>query len=917
MTTYNVLDLWGKTTKEGADRYHPALYHMVDVAQVARMLLTRPTGNRVRDALHRAWRGADLDTLTAWLPFLIALHDIGKISAPFQGQQRTPEARQQRERLIAAGFTLGDDGDAPPSHSTVSAWWLGEQLQILEPDVNRATRLAIRDAAGGHHGRFATGLRTDVNDYMTRYEPPLWNDLRRQGYDWLKAALGPTTGTLATLGAPERLRPATAALTGLTVIADWVASNTLYFPACQTPSRAAYLGRSAEQALNAVLEVGLRADRPSRPYAGFTATFSQEPRDLQAQIDALSSDDLHTPSLFIIEAPTGEGKTEAALALARRLADHGASDEVYIGLPTMATSNQMFGRIEQFFTTLYDDAGAVRLAHGQAFLVQSERRQDVWSAMAGDSDPIAQRGGNAASAEQALRWFTGSKRALLAPFGVGTVDQIELAGLNVRHAVLRLFGLAGKVVVIDEVHAYDTYMSTILEHTLTWLASMDTSVILLSATLPQARRESLLRHYLAGLHHVKLEHVTVEAAPTYPMLALASRTTTRQVPFSATRRVALALRFVHDDSPAAQAQRLVDLTADGGAVARICNRVDDAQHIYQELKRLNVPHLTLIHARYPLNERLERETRVSDLVGKETTRTSGQRLIIIGTQVLEQSLDYDVDVMVTDLCPIDLLLQRAGRLHRHDRTRPAAHQQPVLYIQHTTRADGLPEITRWERIYAPLVLWRTWLTLRGREASAVIAVDLPNDYRPLIEAVYGTEAPAPTGNTDWGAALTKADAALKQQQANERQQARERLTPEPRSTDPLAVDRAQFTEDEEGHLAGWQIAKTRLGERITVIPLYQVDGGWSLAPGGMPIGPIDAEDIALQKQLLNRSLPISDRRVIAFLGDTGSWKQKKTPPLLKYTPPLVLDAAGRATVNGVTMRLDAELGLVIEGKEQA
>lgn len=916
MMSERVLLLWGKTTKDGSDRYHPALYHMVDVAQVAHVLITNAGSQRVRDALHRAWDGADLDTLDAWLPFIIALHDIGKISAPFQGQQSTPESRRQRERLLEAGFDLGSEGDKPPTHSAVSAWWLLEYLSSIEPGLHRNAFLSIRDAAGGHHGQFATGLRTETEGYLKRHEPALWNNLRRQGYDRLKAALGPTNGALAAIGAPRRLRPATAALTGLTVIADWVASNTIYFPAKQYVPFEQYIEQSADQALNALIEIGLVAERPLRQYAGFQAMFNQHPRDLQANVDALTADDLQAPGIFIIEAPTGEGKTEAALALARRLVEHGASDEVYIGLPTMATSNQMFKRVEQFFTRLYGDSGVVRLAHGQSFLVQDKLRGEVRFAMARDSDPAAQRGTYAPSDEQALIWFSGNKRALLAPFGVGTVDQIELAGLNVRHAILRLFGLAGKVVIIDEVHAYDTYMSTILEHTLTWLASMGTSVILLSATLPQARHQALIRHYLAGLRSVSPEHVVVEAAAPYPVLTLASLVHQRQLPLTTARQIQLTLRFIHDATPAQQAQRLLDLTTDGGAVARICNRVDDAQQIYQALQQLNVPNLTLIHARYPLKARLEREKQVEQLVGKATERTPGQRLIIIGTQVLEQSLDYDVDVMVTDLCPIDLLLQRAGRLHRHARLRPATHEQAVLYIQHTIRDDGLPEITPWQRIYAPLVLWRTWLTLRARQAEECIAVALPIDYRLLIEAVYAEVSPTSTGNSAWDTALAGADVALKKSQASERNEARERLTPEPRSTDPLAVERAQFTEDEEGHLAGWQIAKTRLGERVTVIPLYPASNGWAIAPGDTAIGPIDAEDIVLQRKLLDQSLPISDRRVIAYVREHSDWQQKKTPPLLKYTPPLRLDSSGRTRIAGVALRLDPELGLVIE-KEDA
>jgi CRISPR-associated endonuclease/helicase Cas3 len=920
MTKLDVLELWGKTTF--TDAYHPAIFHMIDVAQVARALLVHPGARRLQAALVAAWDGADSAALLRWAPFIIALHDIGKLATPFQGQQSTPSAKQQRARLIHAGFALGTDGDAPPTHSAISAWWLNERLRELEPGMSRDALLAIRDAAGGHHGTFATNLQAGVGTYMAAHEPTAWDELRRAGYALLRQALGPDTHTLAEIGAPRRLRPATTALTGLTVIADWVASNAQYFPADMRADIQAYAEVSEARALDALIEIGFAEERPTASYRGFQATFGWAPRDLQVQIDALTDADLAAPGLYVIEAPTGEGKTEAALALARRLAAHGASNELYVGLPTMATSNQMFARLERFFTQIYGDAGAVKLAHGQAALVEDELRRLVQLADVhgdADPDPSARRGEWAASDEQVLRWFGSSKRALLAPFGVGTVDQIELAGLNVRHAILRLFSLAGKVVVIDEVHAYDTYMSAILDHTLCWLASMGTSVILLSATLPQARHQTLARSYLAGLTNRKPTQINVTPANQYPALTLYTAAQHRTIPLQTERVQRLHVQFVNDATIEAQAQRLLDVTDGGGAVARICNRVDDAQKIYEILQKRNLLNLTLIHARYPLDERIAREGRVAHLVGKTTTRSPNDRLIIIGTQVLEQSLDYDVDVMVTDLCPIDLLLQRAGRLHRHTRSRPATHAHPTLYVQHALRADGLPEIERWKRIYAPLILWRTWLTLTARTTHNAALITLPADYRPLIETVYTEGSPASTGDAAWDAELNAAYAAYNKQQKADQGTARTRLMPDPRLPDALAgVNDIEFTEDEEGHLAGWQVAKTRLGERITVVPLYRVAGGLAVTPGGAPLGPIANDDIGAQRDLLRRALPISDRRVVAYLRDHGTWKAltiTKTPPLLTYTPPLELDAAGRVAVAGVVMRLDSDLGLVIEKEE--
>ncbi len=621
-----VLRLWGKTTTN--ETFHPALFHMIDVAQTARILMSHAGAWRIQNAMRHSWGGAVWEALEAWLPFVIALHDIGKISTPFQGQQTTPPAQMQHERLLREGFALGTDGDSPPSHSAISAWWLNTNLAILEPGLGRATRYAVRDAAGGHHGWFAKKLG-DVGDYLERYEPfKEWQAYRLESYHLLRRVLGPQQGSVQDIGQPLRVRPATAALTGLTVIADWVASNTHYFSATMPTLMSAeeYTQHSADHARDALYEIGFTNQRPSAMYNGFQQTFTHiaHVRDLQQRVDTLELPEPLQPLLCVIEASTGEGKTEAALALQRRLAAVGASDEMYFGLPTMATSNQMFLRLSRFYDHVYASQGTVKLAHGQATLMETElRRLALMHKQDGDSDPTQRRSTEYANShERQLEWFGSSKRALLAPLGVGTVDQIELTGLNVRHAMLRLFGLAGKVVIIDEVHAYDTYMSKILEHALCWLGSMGSHVILLSATLPTAQHRALARSYLSGLGMLAAEQIAIASVTDYPSIALYTASQTILLNPTAFRSQSLELRFIHDDDYAAQAQRLLDLTAGGGALARICNRVDDAQQIYVELQQRAIPNvrLLLLHARYPLDRRQKLEEEIEQLLGKNTQR---------------------------------------------------------------------------------------------------------------------------------------------------------------------------------------------------------------------------------------------------------------------------------------------------------
>lgn len=901
-----VLQLWGKTAAE--DRFHHAIFHMLDVGHVARALLSDAAPPRLRQALRYAWRGANPDAVIGWLPFLVALHDLGKISAAFQGQ---PSAKRQRERLERAGFTFSSRAYSdPPPHNAISAIFLQHSLAQLEPGIPSSTVTILRDALGGHHGFFVQDMRAEKDKLLLTKESAEWETLRRTGYDLLRAQLAPLTGSLADIGKPHSARSATIALTGLIVLSDWIGSNADFFPPdCETPLDA-YVQSSVERAQAAIKQAGLAYERTTPTYTTFSDLFAiPEPRPLQCLIDKLDARDLAGPALYIIEAPTGEGKTEAALALARRIAAAEGSDELFFALPTMATGNQMFGRLSKLYHRLYGDLGAVKLVHGQAALVQDElRRLALLDQTYEDDDPDTQQ---PVSGDEMLHWFSSSKRALLAPFGVGTVDQVEMAGLHTRYYMLKLFSLAGKVIVIDEVHAYDTYMNTILEHTLRWLSALGSSVILLSATLPSQRHARLAQVFLQGVVGEDAPAPIIPAKLAYPALSIYSARQQRSIPVGAFRtEQCLTLRWIHDDSYEAQAQRLLDLVAEGGAVARLCNRVDDAQQIVRELRRLAPASGILIHARFPLKQRQSREKRINRRVGRDSKRLPTDRVIIVGTQVLEQSLDYDVDVMITDLAPIDLLLQRAGRLHRHSRTRLPRFHEAVMYVQFPLSAQELPDWQRWKRIYDEYLLWRTWDVLQKRIVGGLIPIMLPADYRPLIEKVYTAELPALDPEAAHTEAMQKAWAAMQADGKKMEDEAKLRLTPNPLS--PAYITQGgslRFLEDEEGALIGWQAAKTRLGERITVIPVYEIDGRLAIDPQGRRrlTSKLDTD---IQIALLNRALTISDARLVATLAKIR-WPWSKLPTLLKNTHPLKLDASGAAMIAGIPLRLDPLLGLTI------
>lgn len=911
MSKPSLLTFWGKTGTGGV--YHPALFHMLDVGNVAYVLLDSEGQWRLRHILARALNSRDTRNLIDWLPFFVALHDIGKISAPFQGQASNPQTRAERERLISAGLDFGRTYGQSYPHAQVSAVFAQNELPKLLPGIAPLLVHTLRDAVGGHHGRFvAPSAFLAASEYIEEEEPDVWKVARSDVYAELRKLLAPALNDH--LPVPTHFSAAAMALTGFMILCDWLGSDRAHFEITPPMSIAEYLLLSREWARKAVKDNGFASVRPIAVDSSFSALFPEisSPRPLQNAIDALSQETLAGPSLFIIEAPTGEGKTEAALALAHRLAAHGTSDELYFGLPTTATSNQMFDRVHRYLNRVVGQGTPIKLIHGQAFLVED----DLLLRLLDDTHEK----GEASSTVAASVWFAPRKRSLLAPFGVGTVDQIELTVLNARYAMLRLFGLAGKVVIIDEIHAYDTYMSTVLEHALAWLASLGSSVILLSATLPARRHAALAEAFQRSLGR---EESDKSSSLPYPCLAAYTLGgTTLLTPSAAQPARQLRMVLTGDETITAQAERLIALIREGGAVCRLCNTVATAQKLFQEVEALleryeitNVWH-TIIHSRFPQEERNAREAEITARFGPDSARTSAERAIIIGTQVLEQSLDLDFDVMVSDHAPTDLLLQRAGRLHRHVRRRPAAHMDPVLYIHLPIDADGFPCFGANAVVYDAFILWKSWLVLMTRQDGESILLSLPNDYRPMIEETYDDAVDVAPADTVLAQHLRAAFVHYRRDEEAAEKNARQRLVPYPSSTEGLTERRdITFEEDEEGGANGWGIARTRDGvERLTVVPLYRHGVAFSIDPAGLEvIGP--ECDRLRQLRLLARSIPVSNEilvaRIRAAQAHTPRWF--RDAPLLKYVALLLLEGT-TARYGNITVTLTPKLGLEIERK---
>lgn len=883
--------LWAKTDKNGNENWHSLVLHMLDVAASADAILARePEATRTRMAaiLGMAWPDA-----RPWLLFIIACHDLGKACPGFQCKWKN-----------LTGLQLPRNPNTAINHAFVGQFALAAWLRKMCWPDELAEKVA--DAVGCHHGERAS--QKDQDEAVCEIQIGRGERLVAIRNDWVLARQGVMEALLTvfspsqTPAKPDLSGPDFMLLAGLTSFADWIGSNEEWFP-FGTPEDCADLPAwfqerraRADQALNSI---GWEPRTPLAPEPkNFIQVFGFAPRPLQQSVvDALAT--LEEPAVLLVEAPMGEGKTEAAffahLELQRRFGHRG----LYVALPTKATGNAMFARTFEFLRRQGSNRKLdLQLLHGATLLndsFQNLRLSDI-------HDP--ETGGEVRAGE----WFTNKKRALLSEYGVGTVDQALLPILPVRHNFVRLWGLANRVVVFDEIHAYDAYTGTLLIHLLRWLLALDSSVVLLSATLSPSIRRKLAEMVNASLPD--------QEAP-YPRLSLFRLGAVEQRHFDAdpARSLAIRLQAIGPDLVAMRAG-LEEQLAKGGMGLALVNTVQRAQDLYQLFpegealeyqgqrvgKRLaDGTEVFLFHARFPADQRQKREDHALAVFGERGTRTG--RKILIATQVAEQSLDLDFDVIATDLAPVDLILQRAGRLwrHRRDKAQRGGVREPLLLVAGLA-GDAPPAFGKplwWGEVYREDRLLQTWCLLQRRSSLM-----LPHEIDTLVQAVYEGLVEMPETLRE------RLDNALMDEEGEDcahRGQANQAIIGLP--DDASWNDPARFVlydEDQPG-VHRTLMAQTRLGEEsVVVVPLWPEDG---FRPETLP-------DFEQAKQWFQRAVSLSRKSVVKKLQAQGVPSGWKKVPLLRNCFPLLLNTEGRWQEDAAA-RLDEDLGMVYEQKEDA
>ncbi|MEM7180308.1 MAG: CRISPR-associated helicase Cas3' [Spirochaetota bacterium] len=754
---------WGKANRANTTGdYHLLPYHSLDVAAVGDVMLSENP-----KLLHKFSQaiGIPAELFQPLFVFFLAIHDLGKFAEAFQGQDglqelylqlnKKPRTKQYAIRHDSLGYMLWEryfldeegEGKISDNKLFLSESKSGRKLQkILEKLIEITT---------GHHGK--PPFRNKTVNLKAHFSQENIEDsfaflqdcytlfsldkvlCSHQSIDYKQVA--------------KNIKRHSYWLAGFTVLCDWIGSNNIVFTyEAQPMTLAKYWQECAKPlAMQAIQQAGVLPSTLSQASKA-TDLFSYLKKPTPLQQESIELPLKQEPSLIILEDVTGAGKTEASLLLAKRLMQVNGYDGLFFGLPTMATANGMYTRVASFYQKLYAEGQtpSLVLAHGakdlsdafqQTIIETPEKMQEEISYDKGEED---------SATANCLQWLTDtSKKSMLADIAVGTIDQSLLAILLSKFQSLRMYGLMQKVIILDEIHAYDEYMNVLIETLIECQARIGASIILLSATIPN----KLKSQFVAAFQKGREQQAKPLQSQQFPLITVCN-TEIQEIHVDTREEVKreVAVQFLHTIADAEKI--LAKAKKEKQCVCWIRNTVSDAIETYEKLQSIyGEENVILFHARFAMGDRLAIEENVLKEFGKDSNETTRAGKILIATQVVEQSLDLDFDYMITDLAPIDLIIQRAGRLHRHTRDTKGnkigttdQRQKPILHI--ISPAMGAEPTKTW---YSSLFrggsivypdhgkLYQTAKVLMQKGC-----IKMPEDARELIEFVYGSGEPIPS-----------------------------------------------------------------------------------------------------------------------------------------------------------------------------
>ncbi|NNF99389.1 MAG: CRISPR-associated helicase Cas3' [Desulfobacteraceae bacterium] len=641
---------------------------------------------------------------------IAACHDIGKWSPGFLQMCPVWLEREGLKIISARNAWEAQAGTRHEKHSQDSIQLL---LQSRGFRQSEATAWAI--IAGAHHGKMHRQDHNKPKD-IEFLLADIWHSQRLQVINTIEAQFG---GKIQSISL-KKDDPIVPWLMGLTSVADWIGSDENHFPVkhglCEKDGK-----KSARLAIESIglCKPWIKKDLWFEDIFGFNAN--------EMQLKAQSV--ITKPGIYIIEAPMGLGKTEAALACAYELLQSGQASGLYFALPTQLTSNRIHLRVSGFVKKITHTSDKTRLAHANAWL------EDGYYQPRPVQTLIKRPHGDATASRD---WFASAKRALLANFGVGTIDQALMAVVAVKHFFVRRFALSGKVVIIDEVHSYDHFTGTLVRCLCQELQKLGCTIIILSATLLPNVRNELLDFHEEEIRNDSYPLITGKSIKGVPVVLQGGK----PKPRPAVKRIFKSVEQIITDASNAAFR--------GARVLWVCNTVNAAQEIYRELiQRENKFKVGLLHSRFPHFIRQRQEEYWMERLGKKDNHEGG--CILVSTQIVEQSVDIDSDILISELAPMDMLLQRMGRLWRHLETRPATQRPvdaPEIWI--VKEQIDLPEMKQSTseqlkkvlgtkaKVYQPYVLLKTYETLHMDKFDSINIADQDgnSDIRELLKLTY-------------------------------------------------------------------------------------------------------------------------------------------------------------------------------------
>lgn len=826
LSTPETASFWAKTgDKDSPTRGLSLVQHMLDAGSVAARLwdtwLAPGLQKRFSEHLHLSME--DTRSLVCWLA---ATHDMGKATPEFSGQldaRRDENLAVYRQRIEQQDFEFPEDLVTPVSglrcpHSKYSQSILIHLLTKNIEGIPREVAETLASISGAHHGTPAEYLANsaDLSNVILERLSPKWHAAWQELYTITLKRFG-ASSALHQLAQHGQTIPVSVqfCITGFVIMSDWIASNPDFFPMGtfgsadqEQRARIGWQVLGLEQRWIAALDTNPDTPAPDL-YASRFGWSTPILRPMQ-EVVVEAARSMQSGGMMCIEAPMGQGKTEAGLIAAEFLAQATGRTGVAFATPTQATSNALFDRVTEWVEYQTNN---VAQEHGgpiephTMFLGHSKNRfnksyEALSKADIFDESSTPGRENNRKTLRPGTSlarhsWLSGTKKGLLSSFVVCTIDQVLMTALQARHVMLRHLGLASKVIIIDEVHAYDAYMNQYLSSALYWLGQMNAPVILMSATLPSATRDDLMKSYAKGLKigaepnkvatpappsqndlmaKMKARLAGIHAAPKpeaseepildldYPVVhtltAEDNGTPKKWKVEQPVEQTKIELKLIAD-SPESVLNVLEPLANDHGCAAVICNTVGRAQEMHAFLsEQFGEEHVVLTHSRFTATHRAEQEELLVSKLGKKAhySEADGEdssrphRLIVVGTQVIEQSLDLDFDVMITDFAPVDLVLQRMGRLHRHDSRssseRTPAYRMPVCYVRGVETFGShneAPDFPRGSKaVYEPMILLSSYVQLLPHFNGEPIQI--PAGISPLVQKTYqentSTEIPS-------------------------------------------------------------------------------------------------------------------------------------------------------------------------------